>query len=236
MPRLFPLVLSGIILFMMTLGVGVSAEVAVTKEALDEGWDWSVTASVTNTVTSILLVFFGALGWHVVNRQLAAMEESNRNSRDHHETLARPWMVALTIDGPKQVVEGSQTTLSVFYKFKNTGPTPAIIQSSTASWEVSERSNSKRIPLAEQGTGTSGPTICPPGDYFHLPIHVHIPAGMTLELMSERRLILIIHGEVTYSDCFGKKRSTRFGMQYGRFFHDSDTPDWQACGEYNAIT
>lgn len=236
MPRLSRLAFLGIFCFMMTLGVSLSAETAIRTETPNEEWDWSVAASVTNAVTSILLVFFGALGWHVVNRQLTAMEESNRNSRDHHETLARPWMVALTIDGPKQVVEGSQTTLSVFCKFKNTGPTPAIIQSSTASWEVSERGNSKRIPLAEQGTGTSGPTICPPGDYFHLPIHVHIPAVMTLELMSERRLILIIHGEVTYSDCFGKTRSTKFGMQYGRFFHDSDTPDWQACGEYNAIT
>lgn len=204
--------------------------------ASQHGWAWSDLWSLISALSAVAGVLILAWYTYYTRKLLESSQESLEHARASGEVAARPWILALTIDGPKQVVHTTETILSVYFKFKNTGVTPAIIQSSAASWELSDRSQSKKFELSEQAAGNSGPAICPPGDFFHLPIHAHLPAGITLEMMSERRLILIVHGEVIYSDCFDKRHSTKFGMQYGRFYHDSDTPDWQACGEYNAIT
>lgn len=209
------------------------------KPSLEEP-SWPAILTQLAVWSNLGLFVLGLIGAYFIWRQLLAVEASNRINQETTQLDHRPWLVPVEITDLESSGKGIAgfPTITVVLTFKNTGSTPATITHACVSTVVFDpKTPAKKVPLHDNIPAAPGAAVCAAGDRFLLPVTVHLPNEEILGAILASKLTFIIHGQVTYSDCFRKPRHTKFGFEFGHAFGaEWAEPRWQASGDYNEIT
>lgn len=206
---------------------------------------WSIAGSVATVLSSVVLAAVGIFGLLFIKKQLAAMEESNRNTQKGNEltldamsksnALARD---SLTISHRAYVGVihmpllplDRNTPIDYRIKIINAGSTPATIITIETAWYFLEppaepTPKAKGVPKDTRSSAMLGP-----GEETttRLDKPLHIIEETWADLYAGRK-VLYLAGRILYKDVFGEDRETRFCHTFDPstgFWFYSRTGNW----------